>query len=124
MQVHTIARFKSVSTCVCNTATRSSKCLSGEVVKRDHVFLVRPFRRHLFPGRSFSTQIVSAPIRCSLTVQLFRVRVRVRVWVSKKARNIGAEKVRAEMVAKSCTLKRLRTTALTYQWPEGLGVCC
>ena len=60
----------------------------------------RPFRDHLFRCRSFSAQIVSAPIRCSLTVQLFRVKVRVRVWVriSQKAPNIGIEKVRAEMV--------------------------
>ena len=42
----------------------------------DHVFLVRPFRRHLFHCRTFSAQIVSAPIRCSLTVHLFRVRVK------------------------------------------------
>ena len=59
----------------------------------DHVFSMRPFRRHLFRCRRFSAQIVSAPIRCSLTVQLFRVRVR------QKAPNIGAEKVRVEMVA-------------------------
>ena len=60
----------------------------------DHVFSVRPFR-----CRTFSAQIVAALIRCSLTVQLFRVRIKV----SQKAPNIGAEKVGAEMVAqKSC----------------------
>ena len=42
----------------------------------DHVFSVRPFRRYLFRCRTFSAHIVSAPIRCSLTVHLFRV------WVS------------------------------------------
>ena len=42
----------------------------------EHVFSVRPFRRYLFRCRTFSAQIVSAPIRCSLTVHLFRV------WVS------------------------------------------
>ena len=42
-----------------------------------------------------TVQLFSAPIPCSLTVQLFRV--------SQKAPNIGAKKVRAEMVAlKSC----------------------
>ena len=45
----------------------------------------------------FSAQIVSAPIWCSLTVQLFRVRVWIRI--SQKALNIGTEKVRTEMVA-------------------------
>ena len=68
---------------------------------RDHVFLMRPFRRHLFRCRSFSAQIVSAPIWSSLTVQLFKVRVRGRVWVrvSQKAPTIGDEKVRVKMVA-------------------------
>ena len=56
----------------------------------DHVFSVRPFRRHLFRCRTFSAQIVSAPIRCSLTVHLFRVWVRV----SKKHRMLGAPKSR------------------------------
>ena len=41
----------------------------------DHVFSVRPFWRHLFRSRTFSAQIASAPIRCSLTVHFFRVRV-------------------------------------------------
>ena len=54
---------------------------------------MRSFRRHSFRCSSFSAQIVSAPIPCSLTVQLFRVEF------SQKALNIGAEKVRAEMVA-------------------------
>ena len=36
---------------------------------------VRPFRRHLFRCRTFSAQITSVPIWCSLTVDLFRVRV-------------------------------------------------
>ena len=49
----------------------------------DHLFLARPFLRHLFRCRSFSTQIVSAPIWCSLTVQLFRVTV----WVGQRAPN-------------------------------------
>ena len=63
---------------------------------------MRPYRRHLFRCRTFCAQIVSAPIRCSLTVQLFRVRVRARVWVRvrQKAPNFGAEKIRAEMVAR------------------------
>ena len=34
------------------------------------------FRRHLFRCCTFSAQIVSAPIRCSLTVHLIRVWVR------------------------------------------------
>ena len=67
--------------------------------ERDHVFSVRPFPRHLFRCRTFSAQIVSAPIRCFLTVQLFGVRVRLWVGVIQKAADIGAEKVRAEMVA-------------------------
>ena len=41
---------------------------------RDHVFSARPFRRHLFRCCTFFAQIISAPIRCSLTVHLFRVR--------------------------------------------------
>ena len=45
---------------------------------RDHVFSVRPCRRHLFHCCTFSAQIVSAPIRCSLTVHLIRVWARVR----------------------------------------------
>ena len=59
-------------------------------------FSARPFRRHLFRCWTFSAQIVSASIRYSLTVQLLKVRVWVRV--SQKALNIGAEKVRAEIV--------------------------
>ena len=35
---------------------------------------MRPFWRHLFHCHTFSAQIVSVPIRCSLTVHLFRVR--------------------------------------------------
>ena len=40
----------------------------------DHVFSVRPFRHDLFRCRTFSAQVVSAPIRSSLTVHLFGVR--------------------------------------------------
>ena len=40
--------------------------------RRDH--FARPLRHHLFHCRTFSAQIVSAPIRCSLTVHLYRVR--------------------------------------------------
>ena len=54
---------------------------------------MRPFWLDLFRCQMFSAQIVLAPIRCSLTVQLFMVRF------SQKAPNIGAKKVRAEMVA-------------------------
>ena len=64
--------------------------------ERDHVFSVRPFRHHLFSCRTFSAQIISAPIQCSLTVRLFRVRV----TVSQKTPNIGAEKVRTKIVAR------------------------
>ena len=45
--------------------------------------LLRPFWRHVFRCRSFSAQIVSSPIRCSCTFQLFRVRV----WVGQIAPN-------------------------------------
>ena len=72
---------------------------------RDHLFLVRPFRRHLFRCWSFWALIVSSPIRCSLTAQLFRVWVRVTQkapnWHRKGPRRNG----RAE---KSWTLKNLR----------------
>ena len=64
----------------------------------------QPFRNHIFRCRSFSAQIVSAPIRCSLTVQLFRVRVWVRVC--QNAPNIGAEKFRAEIVAQKSRWSR------------------
>ena len=50
---------------------------------RDHVFSVRPFRRHLFRCRTFPAQIVSAPIRCSSTVHLFRVSKKHRIIVPK-----------------------------------------
>ena len=73
----------------------------SQVIGRDHVFLVRPFRRHLFRCRSFSAQIISSPIRCSLTVQLVRVRIRARVWVRQKALNWCRKGLRAE---KSWTL--------------------
>ena len=46
----------------------------------DHVFSVRPFRRHLFRCRTSSAQIVSAPIRCCWTVHLFKVWVRALGW--------------------------------------------
>ena len=83
---------------------------------RDHVLSVRPFRRHLFRCQSFSAQIVSAPIRCSLTVQLFRVRVWVRA--SQKAPNIGAEKVRAGMVAPQSRGPFLSRWIQMLWWPS------
>ena len=49
---------------------------------------VRPFRRHLFRCHTFSAQIVSAPIRYSLTVHLFRVWVSV----SKKHRMLAPKR--------------------------------
>ena len=70
-----------------------SQCILALSVAGSRLFgatiSARPFRPHLFRCRTFSAQIVSAPIRCYLTFQLFRV--------SQKAPNIGAEKVRAEM---------------------------
>ena len=48
----------------------------------------RPFLRHLFRCRTFSAQIVSAPIWCSLTVHLFWVWVRV----SKKHRILAQKR--------------------------------
>ena len=72
----------------------------------DHLFLAPPFRhklflRHLFRFRSFSAQIASSPIRCSLAVQLFRLGsglgIGFELGLLKKHR-IGAEKVRDEMV--------------------------
>ena len=50
--------------------------------------LARPFRHYLLCCRLFSAQIVSAPIRCSLTVHLFRVWVSV----SKKHRMLAPKR--------------------------------
>ena len=52
---------------------------------RDHVFSVQPFRRHLFRCRTFSAQIVSAPIRCSLTVHVFKVSKKHRILSPKRS---------------------------------------
>ena len=57
----------------------------GKGDKWDHVFSMRPFRhrpfrRHLFRCRSFSAQIVTSSVWCSLTVQLFRVTQKAPNW--------------------------------------------